>query len=124
MEITDALRAAVRAAECERLGGHDIDTSAAFAWSAAYSAQSVPSQASQAVQNLDDTAEQLPHLTCRRCGRVWLVVPLEGTDYDDAERALYGVLQGGSDLARRIVRTRTARQRRAADTARGEGDPG
>lgn len=124
MELTDEVRRAVRAEECERLGGHDIDTGAAFAWSAAYSMQSVASQPAQAVQNLADTDEQLPHLVCRRCGRTWLVVPLEGADYDDAERALYGLLRGDTELARRIVRTRTRRQRRAAEKARGEGDPG
>jgi hypothetical protein len=125
IEVTDEIRRAVWAEECQRIGGHDIDTGAAFAWSAAYSAQSVASQATgQAVQNLADTDEQLPHLACRRCGRTWLVVPLEGIDYDDAERALYALLQGDSQLAKRIVRHRSRRERRRAERERGEGDPG
>lgn len=114
MEITDEIRRVVRAEECQRLGGHDIDAGPAFTWTGI----------ERPVQNLADDQETLPHLLCRRCGRTWLVVPLEGADYDDAERALYGLLQGDTELARRIVRTRTRRQRRAAEKARGEGDPG
>lgn len=28
--------------------------------------------------------DRLPHLRCRRCGRVWLVIDTDGVDYDDA----------------------------------------
>jgi hypothetical protein len=115
VEITDEIRRAVWAEECQRIGGHDIDDRAAFSWSAG---------TGQAGQRLADTDEQLPHLVCRRCGRTWLVVPLEGVDYDDAERALYALLQGDTQLAKRIVRHRSRRERRRAERERGEGDPG
>jgi hypothetical protein len=115
VELTDEIRRAVWAEECQRLGGHDIDDSGAFLWSAA---------AGPGVQHLADNEEKIPHLVCRRCGRVWLVVPLEGLDYDDAERALYGLLQGDTELARRIVRHRSRREARRAERERGEGDPG
>lgn len=125
MELTDEIRRAVWAEECERLGGHDIDVGAAFVWSAAYSPEATTSQATaQAVQSLADDEDKLPHLKCRRCGRAWLVMPIEAVDYDDAERAVYGLLQGDTELARRIVRTRTRRERRRAERERGEGDPG
>ena len=115
MELTDEIRRAVWVEQCQRLGGHDVDVADAFPWSAA---------TGQAVQNLAAAEEQIPNIRCRRCGRTWLVVPIEGVDYDDAERALYALLQGDTPLAKRIVRHRSRRERKRLERERGEGDPG
>lgn len=91
MEITEEVRRAVYAQDCA-LFGHQIDQ-----------AHAVTSRNGPATVGSSDPTK-LPHLTCRRCRRVWLVVPGEGWDYEAAEADLYGVLRPDSGLARQITR--------------------
>lgn len=75
MEITDEVRRAVLAGECQR-SGHVMDISEAFS-----NDPNIPGDATTNVRA--HTPGKLPHLFCQRCGCVWLVLDA-GHDYDDA----------------------------------------
>lgn len=47
---------------------------------------------------------KLPHITCSRCGHVWIVIPFSGHDYKQAERQLYSLLKSDNLFAKLIVR--------------------
>lgn len=108
MEITEEMRRAVYVADCDRLG-HQFELTAMHIF-----------QPESGGMRLAEGDEQLPHITCRRCPKVWLVVPVEGWDYDDAERQLYGMLRADVAVAQDIVRKRGRRdeRRRARDEPR------
>lgn len=86
--LTDDMRAAVHAEDCERLG-HDFAFDAAF--------QSDPHTSRPSLDSRD--AGKMPHLSCRRCGSVWLIIEDAGSSYADAE----------SRLARRLKDPRAVR---------------
>lgn len=127
MKITDEMRRAVHLEDCAKLG-HEIRTDQAIQMF-----QVAPLTFHQGVVNPTD---QLPHLYCARCGTAWLVVPDEGADYEDAERALYGKLRADDVLARKITRWRGERGKdkprpgrpdeivRPAEPEPGKGNPG
>lgn len=99
-EITDDIRRRVYRDDCERLG-HQINFS-----SAQTTENRDDGRPAQTVGSSDPL--KLPHITCTRCGRAWIVVPDGGLDYIDAERLLYGMLRADADVALQIVRNRGA----------------
>lgn len=78
LEVTEEMRQAVYAADCDALG-HIPDVSPAIM---SEPATGPDGSARITVGNSDATL--LPHLRCRRCGHVWLVIEDPGTSYDDA----------------------------------------
>lgn len=102
MEITDEMRRAVHEDDCAR-SGHQIETGGLFQ----------PGALDADRMRLGSPDElKLPHITCARCGRFWIVLPANGRNYDDAERAVYGVMRGDSSLGREIIRNRALRKAR------------
>lgn len=80
MEVTEEMRAAVLAAECERYG-HIIDINEAISDDPTHH----PDEHTVTIRARD--ADTIPHLKCQRCPTVWLII--EGVHgYDDAEEAL------------------------------------
>lgn len=78
IEVTEEMRRAVYTADCEAQG-HIMDISNAVGVTRAHG---VAGTYAPDVLGPDD--ETLPHLSCRRCGRVWLVIDESGVDYPDA----------------------------------------
>lgn len=81
IEVTDELRRAVYAADCERLG-HWYDMGAIVGHTDDVLPEN-PTGLPTAVLRAPDPT-QMPHLLCRRCGKVWLVIDEPGDGYDDA----------------------------------------
>lgn len=104
MEVTEEMRRAVYELDCADFG-HLIDLRNAIGTVSHDSAGMVVRPAAEFV---------LPFVTCSRCGRAWIVSPLDGWSYEDAERILYGMLRPDSDLARTITRNRGQREAGAA----------
>lgn len=101
MEITPEIRQAVLDAEC-LAKGHEVNVYEAIR----------PSGPTIAGEIASDDDLKLPSMSCNRCGRTWVVVPIEGTDYDDAERRLYTLLNPASRIAQDLVRQRSMRTER------------
>lgn len=80
MEITEEMRRAVYAQDCAQYG-HVPD----------YSNLAVGTEP----RALND--QQLPHVVCRRCQLVWVMMPIEGSNYDDAATKLRGKLKNPDD---------------------------
>lgn len=99
MEITEEMRRAVYMADCDEMG-HQPDYSGAATFEGRRIAVRAPDEL------------QLPHITCVRCKRVWVVMPTPGWSYEDAERALYAVLRADTGTARDITRNRGKREQR------------
>lgn len=77
VEITDEMRAAVFAAECERRGHvPDIDE--------AISNDPTVYPDENTIRIRADTPGLIPHIRCRRCGHVWLIIDDPGQGYDHA----------------------------------------
>lgn len=72
--IDEATRAAVLAAECARLGHLHLFTNVLFSGQNGGSTDTIGAQ--------DPT--QMPHIVCRRCAKVWIVIETSGTCYQDA----------------------------------------
>lgn len=100
IEITDEIRRAVYAADCDRLG-HQISIREAVR---------VDQRGRSGVTSADNL--KLPHLICARCEQVWIVLPAEAATYEDGERIAYGQLRADAELSRRIVRQRGQREER------------
>lgn len=111
IEITDEIRRAVHEEDCVVLG-HMFDFSNVVRLG--------PDRNGSTMRARDEDA--LPHLTCTRCSRVWIVLPTAtaGRGYDDAERVLYGMLRAEGELARRIVRNHGRREARQQPPASAE----
>jgi len=82
VNITDEMRAAVHDEDCSNLG-HDINLETAFMVS-----DTVPR-----AQFGSRDPNKMPHLSCLRCGRVWLVLEDAGTSYAEAEAKFTGRLK-------------------------------
>jgi hypothetical protein len=104
IEVTEEMRRAVYALDCDAKG-HLVDFSNAVGLTAVPNANggSYPAQ-----DVLGPNDETLPHLTCRRCGRVWLIVEDAGDNYPDAVARLQGKVLNPDDFKPRKKR-RTAR---------------
>lgn len=100
VEITDDIRRRVYREDCARLG-HQVNFSSALT-----TENRDDGRPAQVVAS--DDPLKLPHITCTRCGHVWIVTPAGGWSYEDAERLLYGLLRADTDLAQLIVRNRGA----------------
>ena len=98
MEITEEMRRVVHLEDCEELG-HQLD----------YSAARTKRPGGPGVDVEATDSLHLPHITCTRCGLVWIVLPQPGWGYDDAERAVYGLLRAEAPIARSIARNRGRR---------------
>jgi hypothetical protein len=70
--LTDEMRQAVHDEDCARLG-HQLDTRNALVYEVGN-------------ERVQGPVGQEPHFSCRRCGRVWIVVAEPGRGYDDADR--------------------------------------
>lgn len=80
MEITEEMRRAVLGAECDKLG-HVPDISQAIS--------NNPSEVGEnTIRIRAEDADSIPHISCKRCRKVWLIVEDPGDDYDTAEAAL------------------------------------
>jgi predicted molibdopterin-dependent oxidoreductase YjgC len=98
MEITPEIRQAVLDAECVTRG-HEVNVYEAIRPSGPTIAGAVASD--------DDL--KLPSMSCQRCGRTWVVIPAEGTDYEDAERRLFAMLSPESNVAKDLLLNRSRR---------------
>lgn len=81
IEITPQMRQAVLDAECERLG-HPLNSANAMSWESNNG-------------RIRGPAGKMPHLTCDRCGHVWIVLPRDGRDYAQAEQRFRERLRAG-----------------------------
>lgn len=80
MEITPEMRAAVYEQDCGRLGHlPSLDNALRFI--------------GEGGTQIGGPVEQQAHITCRRCGKVWLVVEEPGQDYAAATVAFDAKLQ-------------------------------
>lgn len=73
MDVTEEMRAAVYTADCDRLG-HIPDISQAIS----------NDPGVNMIRIRAEDPSMLPHISCRRCGRVWLIAEESGQGYDDA----------------------------------------
>jgi len=87
VNITDEMRAAVHDEDCSNLG-HDMSLDTAF-----LIMDTVPR-----AQFGSRDPDKMPHLSCLRCGRVWLVIEDAGASYADAEAKLTGRLKDPKKL--------------------------
>jgi hypothetical protein len=105
MEITPEIRRAVYEADCEQLGHRltfeDVSRS------------SETGDGGFVLRLAAQDHYRLPHIRCARCGSVWIVHPVRGVDYDDAERQIYGLLRADTEPAREVTRLRGKREERA-----------
>lgn len=107
VELTDEIRQAAREEECERLG-HDLDVSTAITGDG--NTTGPPRMTVGSSRNPDHG----PHLSCRRCGRAWMVIEIGVVGYDAAEADLIGRLPAGDPIAEQAKKRRD--RRRAAPT--------
>lgn len=106
MEVTEEMRAAVLAAECERYG-HIIDINEAISDDPTV----YPEEHTVTIRARED--DTIPHLKCQRCPTVWLII--EGVHgYDAAEEALNARFMPEK---RRKTRKRRRAERAAAAAA-------
>lgn len=103
IELTDEIRQAVHDEECAKLG-HAFDTSTVLTMDLSGGGTKVV---------LSDR-DKAPHLSCPRCGRVWLLVEQNIIGYDAAENDLLGRLPADDALAAKL---KARRERRAAGPA-------
>jgi hypothetical protein len=99
-EITPELRRAVYEADCEEMG-HQIDANPIM--------RPIPGGG---IIPADSTV--MPSVTCHRCKKFWIVIPISGANYLQAERQFYEMLKADGPLAKMI--TRLMAQRQAEDT--------
>ncbi|MBW0088220.1 hypothetical protein I4I77_01180 [Pseudonocardia sp. KRD-188] len=93
MIITDEMRRAVHEEDCEQLG-HMLATESVI---------SIEGRTAQVA----GPGDLQPHLNCRRCGKVWLVIEDAGDGYDDAVQRVSKRFKDPADLriGRRPVRS-------------------
>ena len=85
--VTDEMRQAVHEEDCGRLG-HDLALDDAF--------QFIPGSLSPRLGARD--AKTIPHMRCRRCGHVFLILEDGGSDYAEAEAKFKARLKDPSKL--------------------------
>lgn len=100
IQVTREMRLAVYAEDCERLG-HVVTLDHAV-------------QFEGLVGRVAGPEDQLPHLTCMRCTKVWLVVEVPGDDYDAAEADLNTKLRPEYRVTRKERKERRERKAKAA----------
>lgn len=103
IEVTPEIRQAVMDAECERIG-HDIAAYQAILWS--------DDRQRQVGVGSNSDSERLASMSCLRCGRTWVILPVEGGNYEEAEGRVYAELRPDQRLAKRILRQRARRAER------------
>jgi hypothetical protein len=91
--VTDEMRQAVYDADCA-VKGH------------IYNLTTMMNSANQ-VKSRDPNL--LPHVSCLRCTRVWLVIEDDGDNYDDAETKFQDKLKATDDLSKKITEIRNNR---------------
>jgi hypothetical protein len=90
LEVTDAMRKAVYAADCAR-SGHMYNVS-------------------NIVIHSGDNPNKLPHLSCYRCDAVWLLYPEPEIGYEPAETKLQARLRSTDPVSKRITEIRNRRK--------------
>lgn len=109
IEVTPELRAAVYAADCQQMG-HLIDVKVGYG-----EQDDVDVLTGRAGED-----DELPHVYCRRCGRVWVIVAdSPGVDYDQAEAQILDRLAEGDSLVALAVDKREQRLMRRERQRRG-----
>lgn len=110
IRVTPELRAAVYAADC-KARGHIYDVMVG------YGATDDPDVIAGRPAG-DGVSDELPHLYCRRCQRVWLVLAdSPGVSYDDAEEKVTARLKAADPLVTRAKGVREQRIRRRVAAA-------
>lgn len=108
--VTPEMRAAVYAADCVE-SGHLLDIRVGYG----------PGNDIDVLggrpEHGDETGElHIPHLTCRRCKRVWLVVSDQPANtYEAAEDAVETRMSANDSFGKRIKDTRDKRNKKDAD---------
>lgn len=102
MDLTPEERT-VLAGLCARMGGHQFDLSELI----------TPGPDGMTVDIRAHDEDSLPHVSCRRCGRVWLFVA-EGETYEAAEAALNAQAKAPRPLRAQRRADRLARQAKRA----------
>lgn len=100
VEVTEEVRRAVYAADCEDFG-HVWDMSNVLGGTDEANPKD-PRGVPMTVLRARDP-ELMPHISCQRCGRVWLVIDEPGDTYDDAVqnvRKRIGAAKAGRDAFR------------------------
>lgn len=109
VEVTDEMRRAVYEADCVQMG-HIPNFGNLFITegSDGYIPPGVPE-------------DVMPHITCMRCGKVWLLIEEPGVSYEEAESKLTSNLKANNPIINRIKDKQTKREtRRALEKARRE----
>lgn len=91
IEVTDEMRRAVYAADCEK-DGHLLSIRECIS----NDPEVHPDRNTPTVRATDP--ERVPHLLCQRCRKVWLVIEDSGDGYDDAVRKMSERLKDPSAL--------------------------
>lgn len=108
IEVTEEMRRAVYAADCDRLG-HQLNFRTLMTTGSRGALMQIGA--------FDPDAS--PYVKCERCGQVWILIEQPGETYEAAEEAVLGMLRPTADLAKRITERRKARQDRASKGAAG-----
>lgn len=95
IEVTEEMRAAVYAADCERLG-HMINVQSAF------SGVPVTGETASATDLLGPDADKLPYISCFRCGNVWVVIPESAGSYDATTAKIKADLKNPDSLKPKV----------------------
>ena len=103
MEVTPEMRAAVYADDCV-IEGHIISIENMMS----NNPHIKPKEYSPEIRS--ENEGEFPHIFCRRCKKVWLIIEDPGTDYEDAETKLQGKLKATDELAKKITENRKIRK--------------
>lgn len=91
IEVTEEMRAAVYAADCERLG-HMFNLNTALR----------PVEASNLLSTTAEVGgpneDTIAHLSCNRCPKIWLVIEDPGENYADSVAKLKGQYKNAADV--------------------------
>jgi len=101
--LTDRIRRAVFKEICDKQG-HQYDTSTMLT--------GAQDGTPRMVIGSEKDPLKMPHLSCSRCGRVWLVIADSGKDYEDAEQKLTNRLSTDDVMAQEMKRRRDHRRER------------
>lgn len=112
VEITEEVRRAVLAAECESLG-HALDTSGLTTVDPDDDV-TLPDGSPRVILGADG-GDKLAHIRCVRCGLIWLVFEDPFYSYEEAEASLPKRLKNADPLAKKISNRVEQREQRRKD---------
>lgn len=110
IEVTEDVRRAVYEADCAAQG-HLLDFNSAVGSDPDdLDPQGVPKTVLTGPED-----GQLPHVRCRRCSRVWLLIDVSGANYDDAVRQVGERLRVPRSTRDEVLRPRRRKRPKPAE---------